>query len=490
MKSISCIEEKIRFTDIPTPEIFALVVANGSGSKVFQSFLDSHEQIYMIPAYPLLYFYPHWKKWETDLKDTWHWEALIDIFCIKHASVLDSRNIPGFNGLMSVGKNKDEYLSINEKMFRSLLLGFLTDQPIHRRTFLLAIHYSFALCMDEDISKKKVLVFHVHGIDYLIDYLHKDFSDVKTFAMIRDPRSNFERRVLALTKIDSFKLNSTDAIIFRKRAVSNMIFLMEQHSHAFSVLDSDSVFCVKHEDLYLRLGDTMKAVAETMGIDFNPNLLEITFGGKMWWGDKNIYSMKLMNHVNPGVVSEDWKGQLNSIDWFVLEGLFYDFLVQYQYPLFKYMSDSIWNRILLILAVTIPTRIERQCFFSSLKPSKHREFIKACIDNSTGKTHLKDYSWNATYLYKWTYLDLKLWLRPWYVSLLFFGEKASKSGDWWPFGKLVYYLSRYLFIGANYGRFLWSIWTFPGVIVTRWSLSYVAIFRRFRKRNYHPKMLG
>ncbi|MCG8605878.1 hypothetical protein MJD09_12910, partial [bacterium] len=157
--------EPLRFREIAAPKVAALVVP-GTGTKLLQSLLDSHEQIYMIPAYPLMYFYPHWMTWETELKDVWHWKALIDIFCEKHASVLDSRKIAGHNGLTTLGESHDQHIEIDESLFRSLLLYMLQDEPIHRRTFLLAIHYCYALCQSENLRDKKLLLYHIHVIDY------------------------------------------------------------------------------------------------------------------------------------------------------------------------------------------------------------------------------------------------------------------------------------------------------------------------------------
>ena len=48
------------FAGNTTQNVVALVTGNGSGTKLFQALLDNHEQICMIPAYPLIYLYPHW----------------------------------------------------------------------------------------------------------------------------------------------------------------------------------------------------------------------------------------------------------------------------------------------------------------------------------------------------------------------------------------------------------------------------------------------
>ena len=66
----------LRFKDIPQPKMLCLILANGGGTKLFQSYLDNHSQLYNIPAYPLLYFYPHWNDWKTELVNDWNWDAI------------------------------------------------------------------------------------------------------------------------------------------------------------------------------------------------------------------------------------------------------------------------------------------------------------------------------------------------------------------------------------------------------------------------------
>lgn len=44
--------------EIKIPKTVALLTGNGTGTKVFQGFFDGHPNIYMIPGYPLTYFYP------------------------------------------------------------------------------------------------------------------------------------------------------------------------------------------------------------------------------------------------------------------------------------------------------------------------------------------------------------------------------------------------------------------------------------------------
>ena len=99
---------------VPEPDMVGLFVGNGVGSKLLQGYLDGAPDLYMIPAYPLVYLYPHWRDWEKIPEQPLTWERAVDLFCEKHASVIDSRRIPGFNGLRSLGRAKNEHIGLNE----------------------------------------------------------------------------------------------------------------------------------------------------------------------------------------------------------------------------------------------------------------------------------------------------------------------------------------------------------------------------------------
>src|SRR5438093_1066422 len=124
------------FQSIPVPRVVGLFVGNGVGSKLLQGHLDGAPELYMIPAYPLLYFYPHWRDWTKQFAGGWTWDRAIDLFCEKHASVIDSRRIPGLNGMRTLGKNADDYVSIDETLFRGTLAHLLRIEPVSSATFV------------------------------------------------------------------------------------------------------------------------------------------------------------------------------------------------------------------------------------------------------------------------------------------------------------------------------------------------------------------
>lgn len=373
-----------------------------------QGHLDGAEEIYMIPAYPLMYFYPHWQDWKKEYRDEWNWNRIINVFCEKHASVIDSRRIPGFNGMQNLGKSKNEYVAVDEQLFRLTLSHLLANEPIKSSTFLLAVHYAYSICRGEDITKKHLLIYHIHAHDYL-SYLLADFPNLIIVAMTRDPRSNLQRRIETCYNVDAGKLNKSDTYIFRALPVYNTIrYILQDNQIIASTVAADRIRIVRHEDLGLRLEDTLRSLCVWLGLKYSADMLDITFGEKEWWGDA-VYNMAKTNRFNPRVLSKDWQLSKSTIEWYIEEGLMLDFFVKYGYVVEKYKTDSFPSRIFIVLLSIIPSKNEVGLLLFFLNPKNILSFILASWQEATGSLPIKDYTWNATYLYKWMYFELRLW---------------------------------------------------------------------------------
>ena len=466
------------WTDISEPQMACLYVGNGSTSKPFQAYLDGHPQIYMLPTYPLMYLYPHWQQWQEEMASNWTWPAIIDAFCTQHASVLDSRKIAGFNGLTALGENRDQFLIIDETRFRAFLEHLLDKQPISSRTFLLAIHYAYAFCNGEDLTTKKVLVYHIHVPVYVDRYLAPDFPDMQTIAFVRDPRSNISGRYKnSYAAVDDARLNRTDAIVYARRPFYFTCKLLFEGLEAARELDPDTIKVVRAEDLHYRREEVMAAIVSFLGIDLDPCLKSFSFGGLAWWGDK-IYDMKPMNTFNTRVVSDAWKKTLSNRDWFVLEGLFYDYLKKYDYQPYKYKLDSALNRFLLLAALCLPSQVEWRVFLNYLSLKTFLAFLRACKDEANGAIPLKDYSFNAYYRHKWTNQGLNLWRERWYVTLV---RKTQTRGVFFrSMGAIVY-------SAVNTLRYLGSIAGMPGMVAKRAYMGIGVFSRRLKGTSVLPE---
>lgn len=472
-----------KFSDIQEPKMVALYTANGSGTKLYQGFLDGHPQIYMVPVYPLMYFYPHWCQWQEEMKNDWNWDSIIDVFCVKHASVIDTRRIPGHDGLAGLGDTQDEYISIDEKLFRDYLAHLLEDEPISARTFLLAVHYAYAFCRGEDLAIKKVLIYHIHVHEYLPDFLFPDFPDALVLGTVRDPRSNIRGRYNSSeVGVDLIKMNKTDALIFRRRVYYFITRYMYEGLDILNNYDRDRVRVIRHEDLYYKPEEVMKATAAFLGVDYHTCMEGITFGGKSWWG-VGVYDMEPMNAVNPKVVSMEWQKRIDPLDWFVFEGLYYHYMKKYGYELYRY-KDSFTNRLVLFFVSLLPTKVEREVFLNYFRPSYLKEFMEACEKEANGAFPLKDYSFNAYYRHKWTQKDLRLHRPRRYVEFLKQELKRAQGTD---SGRLKF--AQAVFNVVNLCRYAMAILVYPMIILKRWRVTGAAYFRMVCQRNALPDTL-
>jgi len=475
------------FTDIPEPQMVVLVANGRAGTKIFQSYLDSHENLLMIPGCPLMYLYPHWGTWSQQFSGTLSWEQVIDLFCEKHGSVLDSRRVPGLSGLERLGEGGDEHVEVDEQAFRSCLDVMLRDQPVSRRTFLLAVHYAYGLCKGWDLESKPVLFLHLHYSPYLRE-LSQDFPGLKVLNMMRNPVPTLSSTLRVNENAGQAKLNPTDNSVYLGRNFRlSCHFQFEILDGLGSYLDDSNVVSVKLESLHRQHETTMRSVADWLGVDFSHALLESTFDGKLWWGD--FTNTVPVNGLDPQALSEKWQESVGRIDAFVIEGVLAHLYNRYGYDQTEYRRDNWLNRLLLVLAILLPSKAERTTLRFYFNPLTHLRFLRAAFDESTGRQPRKDYTWNGSYLYKYWYTDLKLWRSRWHHRLLSFAESFRRDGGRLPVGQAMLVASQAVYISAQYGRLWFAILTYPREIFRRWRICFGSLQRRLGGRSFLPPLL-
>lgn len=463
-----------RFSEIPTPNVVGLFVGNGTGSKLLQAHLDGAPELYMLAAYPLIYFYPHWNDWKIQNGTQFTWERIIDLFCQKHGSVIDTRRLPGFNGLRSLGPNRDEYLAIEEAEFRALLSSLLADEPVIRRTFLLAVHYAYAMCQKEEMAQKTTLLYHLHNWQYL-HFLLEDFPSSQVIAMTRDPRSNYERRISACYNVDADKLTATDAALFRMLPPSQTVdYIANELQHIAEQTTPEQARVVRHEDLGTNLEATLWTLCQWLAIPYQPEMLTFTFGGKQWWGDP-VYTMPPSNTFFSRVLSKSWQRETGVLELFVMEGIVLDVLQFYGYTPTRYLNDDVLHRILLTLGILIPLRVERAVLWFYLHPRQWVKFVENCLAEARGKLPIKDYTANSTTRYKWMYRDLKLWQTRPHVRVLL---KHPNS----LFAKILY-------VAGQMFRYIFAILRLPYWYGKTRTTMFQRLQNRIRERDTFPQPL-
>ncbi len=122
---------------IQNKRMLALVAGTGAGTKHLHTLLDDHPDLYAIPGYPLMYFYPHF----FDLKKSGlTGYKFVAQLVERLPSIYDTSLMPGSECLDELGDGGNETLKVDKSLFISKILQLLDDSEFNSRNILLAIH--------------------------------------------------------------------------------------------------------------------------------------------------------------------------------------------------------------------------------------------------------------------------------------------------------------------------------------------------------------
>ena len=260
----------------------------GGGSKYLQSQFDGLREINSIPAYPLKYFYPFWSEWKKTNKNN---KEILRLILRHHKSIIDSRSLKGFNGLTTLGINRNQFIKVSEKKFRYNFLKYMRERDLNSKNILLAIHYAYFKSKNYNINRMKYILYHIHESHEFNRNLKKDFNNVKGIVMVRDPVNYFWKRI------------RNDRIIEKKRFDMSDNILMENYWYRSSLINifygfkfADSQFFkkylfIKFEDLKKKNKQTLLNICKYLKLKYSKKMLRSTFDNKLWWSDK-IYKKK------------------------------------------------------------------------------------------------------------------------------------------------------------------------------------------------------
>lgn len=377
-----------------------LATFSGSGSKLLQAQLSNLKNIFTIPAYPLLYFYPHFNEWKQRYKNKLNAKKVLYLILKKHKSVVDSRKIKGFNGLTNLGANKKQFLKISEKKFRKNFLKFFENKKIDSVNVIKAIHFAYKKTIN---NNKALNLFHVHSIEYLNKYAAKDFPESKIIFTIRNPIYNFWRRVFSDIKIENVRFDYTD-----KEYLKNYLYLNRLRDIYITFkninlsLKKRAKF-IKFEDIKLNNSKTIKTVCKFLKIKHNQNNSKLGFLGKKWWGDK-IY--KGYNEKQNFVKSNfNYDVELNSFSNYeilVLKKILKPYLLKFRYLKKNDIIESFLINISFLFIIFLPTKYGLKLFLNRFSLFSFYRYIKN-LYKEVFKNNLNNYYFNAMYKYKWNY---------------------------------------------------------------------------------------
>jgi len=333
-----------------------LLVGTGrAGTDFFQSLLDGHSQILQFTG--SWFFHPWWKGavCKQNLSD------LINEFI--WCTYLAPSHIAKFKSYYNkierwdqLGKTKDEFFEVDIDTFKDHMLNILHGRELSSRNFFLAVNLAYGLATGVDIKKTKVLFYHVHQKERLWEF-KEDFADFDVICTIREPRNTLVSGVEHWKRYDASMYNPDFLYVLIKRILDESEPIRQYTRHLKTL---------KLEDTHLFSREVMDEFCRMYGLEFEEGMLESSFHGKRWWGDK--LSGKDLGGFNKDIRNEKWRDKLFSHDNLLIEFILQDRLRHYGYPVDKKMSGL--YSILAIPLVLLPMRYELQILAHGLKENR------------------------------------------------------------------------------------------------------------------------
>ena len=376
-------------------EIVILLSGVGSGSKLFQSYLDGHSQILMTPSHILMYLIPHWKEWNK--KECTLDELINNIFKF-HPSLFNSLLDKSVSsGVKNLGQKKNYNFFINKAKFKKTMCYILRNQEINFKNFFLALHIAFCFCNSENPNKKKILVYHLHDERFLIDFL-KTFQNVKVISMVRELKGNILKRVKNSQNLPNYHyLNKVDAMLLERKSYSNTIWAHHINLDFLRKIPFIKTKVIKHEDLITRRISLLKSVCKFLKIKYEKNLEKSTLNKKKWNFD--VYKIKTVRGVAKHIL-EFKRSDYFFYEIFLIDFFNYDYNKKYQYKFYKNFEKNILTFFVCIFIILLPSKIELSNFIKSFSLKFYYNYLKS-LNFVFYKKRIKLYENSAFYYHKW-----------------------------------------------------------------------------------------
>ncbi|NQU56709.1 MAG: sulfotransferase domain-containing protein [Rhodospirillales bacterium] len=325
-----------------------LVASGRTGSDAFQSHLDSHPEIFLIPGAIFLHVY--WKNsvtasFEGELKAEDIVEEFIGHHIIKLITKYDSKERRD-----SLGENMDQSITVPVDIFREHLIGLLVEKPLTSRYFVQAVYVAYALATGQDINTKKLFFDHVHHVRKVPDVI-ADFPECKIICMTRDPRAAYVSGVEHWRRYDPTTHNPSYPLYILQRIMDEPRGLVK-YGENFRVMRLEDMSCE----------GVMQKACEWLGVSFRSEVMSATWGGLRWWGDKLSEAVpdKTMSEkeFSKAIRTNKWETKLRPLDKHVLNYLLFDRLKQCHYPCEE--KSGVVTFALIVAAIFLPTTYERR----------------------------------------------------------------------------------------------------------------------------------
>ena len=318
-------------TSLPK-KIVAMVQFGRSGTGLLHSLIDGHPEVSTLPSIYFSEFFDYFS-WERIIAGGW--EEMADRFVSAYDVLFDaSSDVKVFTkgkkliekiglkeGMMNVGKERNEVLSVDKKIFTKELKQLMNyHDSINAVTFFRLVHSAYNKALNDN-NEKKLIFYHIHNPDMyaLLNFFRLE-SSANWVMMVREPLQSCESWVFK-----SFSNKNYKDIVIR---IFQMLFDIDQ-----AIFQDDNSIGVRLEDLKERPKETILALCSWLDIKENNSLYQMTAQGKKWWGDPSSLDFSKDGSSPFGKTSINRKLGLvfSKKDQFILRTLFYPFNVRFGY---------------------------------------------------------------------------------------------------------------------------------------------------------------
>jgi hypothetical protein len=381
-------------------KVITLSHGNGSGSKLLQSFFDSHKKIILLPGYPLLYFYDAFNIW--NLKKISVKLVLNKIFN-QFPSIFDSKKYEGSDSLSKLGYKFKYYIKINKKKFSKFFNEFFLYNELNRKNILLAIHYAYARTIKKKIYNDSIILVHTHIPENINKYFYIDFPKSIVFSMTRDPKTNiFSRYENSFLKPLERKIKSSDFIIYRHRVIYWIFDVMLFSLDNIKNFSPKKHFIIKHEDLKYKHKKVFLKICKILNISYSKVLERPTFLNKKW-------NDKYYQPNNSALVKANFNiNEKLKILNFLLEGLLFHQLKKCRYKVY-FFKNTILHNIKIFFYILKFNEIEVIEFKKLFSKKNFFKYLNLSLNKDGNIKTNKFYNSNLFYRYKSTIKDLQLY---------------------------------------------------------------------------------
>ena len=323
--------ELIKEPSLPK-KITAMVHFGRSGTGLLHSLIDGHPEVSTLPSIYFSEFFDNFS-WEKIIAGGW--EEMADRFVSTYAVLFDASsdvkiftkgkrlidNIGNKEGMTNVGKEGNEILSVNKKVFIEELQKLMDCyNRLNAASFFKLVHSAYEKTLNDN-NEKKLIFYHIHNPDtYALLNFFKLEPNTNWLMMVREPLQSCESWLLK-----SFRDNNYKDIVIK---IFQMLFDIDQ-----AIYRNDNSIGVRLEDLKEYPKETIQALCSWLGIKENNCLYQMTVQGKKWWGDPSSpdFTKEGMSPFDKTSINRKLGSVFSKKDQFILRTLFYPFSVRFGY---------------------------------------------------------------------------------------------------------------------------------------------------------------